>query len=183
MNDAILSVCRLLAVESWDDLGPGFRSYMSQQMARRLHRAVAPIVGAKSVGEKEEQRLRRVVEECAEGLGRPAAWDHHPQFGLLTSGDTAPERIGNTLLRFSSEGRDFFEDLDRAGAGREAFLRSLSELIEARHTAAHALPERADPGPRDAQAWIVSSFWLVRRIDSFLEWEIFLNAAGSPSVA
>lgn len=172
MNDAVLHVCRTLSVDKWEELPSGTQSYLIQQFARRLEKMTTPVLESSPVAEKKAARLRKVVEACTNGFARPANWDHHPQFGLFKSGDTAPERIGGALNRFAAGERELFDLLDERKAGREAFMRALSELVEARHAAAHALPDRANPGPKDAQSWIVSSFWLVRVIEQFVVMEI-----------
>ncbi len=82
-------------------------------------------------------------------------------------GAGAPEKI-NAVIRDFDVGRDnFFDSLEKHAVGKNAFVRALSELIEARHNAAHAKPG-TDPSPSDAKGWIVSSYWLVRAIDSYI---------------
>ncbi len=183
LNDAVSHICRGITVEEWEALAPGFQSYLAQQFARRLVRATDAVLETSPVSDKNIDRLRRAIDTCATAFDTPATWEHLPQFGLFESGDSAPDRIGKALSRFSVDNGDPLAALDQRPRGRDAVMRDLGQLVEARHAAAHALPDRADPGPNDAQGWIVSSFLLVRQLERFIAVEIDVGHVPDANVA
>lgn len=117
---------------------------------------------------KQRDKLRKAVSECMASFDDPSKWPHLPEFGMLAEGHAVPDRVNSVLRDFHPDGTELSEVLDARGR-RQDFYRGLAELVEARHTAAHALPNRENPSPRDCQAWLVASFWLVRAIESYMD--------------
>lgn len=170
MNDVIAEACRRLNVATWAELSEGHRTYFADQMARRLRRRVNAILdegGAKL--ESERTKLQKAVALCTEAFSDPSKWPHSTEFGMFMDGAAAPNKINGILRSVHRQGADFFTRLENHPLGKSVFLSGLTELIDARHAAAHALPDRADPSPGDAQAWLILSFWLAREIDIYLD--------------
>lgn len=173
MNDAVHKMCSGTVVENWPALSDGHKRYLARQMARRLADTAVPIAEGDDLPEERKlAALQRIVADCSAALTNPSSWNYHVEFGLFRHGKGAADRITALLRQFSLTNRDPYEEIDEIGWDRSTFLRGLVQLIDARHAAAHALPATDAPGPKDAQAWIVLSFWLVRRIDRFIEREI-----------
>ena len=169
MNDAIAQACRRLDVKNWDELSDGHKAYFADQMARRLRWRIVAILDDKKNLESERTKLKNTAQLCVDAFRNPSTWPHSTEFGMFMEGSAAPSKINGILKSVHSEGADFFEQLSKHPIGRGTFVSGLTELIDARHAAAHALPDRADPSPGDAQAWLVLSFWLARQIDRFLD--------------
>jgi hypothetical protein len=170
LNDVIAQACRRLNVDTWAELSDGHKTYFADQMARRLKsRVIAMLDDNKKVFESERMKLKNAVQLCVNAFENPSTWPHSTEFGMFMEGTTAPNKINSILRSVHSSGADFFERLDQHSTGKATFVSGLTELIDARHAAAHAIPDRADPSPGDVQAWLILSFWLVREIDSYLD--------------
>jgi hypothetical protein len=170
MNDVIAQACRRLNVPNWTQLSEGHKAYFVDQMARRLRWRVTAILDENKKGlESERMKLKNAVQLCADAFNDPRKWPHSTEFGTFMEGAAAPNKINGILRSVHSEGADFFERLEQHPTGKAVFLSGLTELIDARHAAAHALADRADPSTGDAQAWLVLSFWLAREIDVYLD--------------
>lgn len=169
MNDIVHKLCSEIRTEEWDRLPVGQQRYLTKQIARRIHDSAEPILmRAELPEERAASSLRKAIVESYIALENPSRWTSHVEFGLFTSGKGAVERIPALLREFSGDGRDPYQELDEIGWDRSLFLRALGQLIDARHAAAHALPESIGPGPKDAQSWIVLAFWLVRRLEKYI---------------
>jgi len=116
--------------------------------------------------------LKRTVAECEKAFNDPSDWSHHIEFGLFRHGSRVPERISALMRQFSKKNHDPFAVIDEIAWDRGVFLSAVTQLIDARHAVAHALPDGLAPSPKDAQAWLVLSFWLVRRLDHFVVTEL-----------
>lgn len=172
LNDVIGHLCKAIVSNKWSDLPAGQRRYLVKQMARRLEAVVGPLLRTEDLpDEGKSQKLRSAVEECGAAFLDPGQWSYHPEFGIFRHGKDVCGRIPALLQQFSATNRSPYESLDERGWERSVFLRALEQLIDARHGVAHALPDSSAPSPKDAQAWIVLSFWLVRRFDSYIEGE------------
>jgi hypothetical protein len=168
VNDAAREACKSIKHTKWAELTPGHRRYLCRQFALRLQSASKSILEDGNDIDTNEGRLRKVLETCAVGMAAPDQWAHVVDFGMFMEGQAAPEKIDKVLGQFDGTGRGIYGLLKSRGWDKEALLRSLSQLITARHGVAHALPEAPSVSPRDAQAWLVSSFWLAVHIDDFL---------------
>ena len=169
MNDVLREAFRRLAVETYDELAEGYQSYLVSQIAQRLNQSVGAMPTDTVLPQSKRDRFRREVAQAAEALQRPSAWSHPPTFGTFLHGAAVPERINAVLQRHDAEGRNLSAFLEANGADVAPAFHALTELIEARHSAAHALPDRPSPSPKDAQTWLVLSFRLTRNIDRFLK--------------
>lgn len=167
MNDALRQACQRMQVDRYDSLSESQQAYLSAQVARRIAMFDNEDGAIKSFNADRRQKLRAAIVECAEAFNNPSAWPHMPDFGMFMDGTGAPEKINAVIKDFDPERRSFFDELDRRPAGRAAFIRALTELVDARHNAAHAKPA-TDPSPSDARGWIVSSYWLTRAIEGYL---------------
>jgi|GEM_PF-2651649 len=170
MNDVIVQACRKLNVATWAELSEGHRSYFVDQMARRLRSRVKAILEDDKKGlESERMRLKNTVQLCADAFDNPSKWPHSTEFGMFMEGTKAPKDINAILRSVHSQGADFFDRLEQHPRGKAAFVSGLTELINARHAAAHAIADRADPSPGDVEIWLVLSFYLAREIDLYLD--------------
>lgn len=169
LNDSVHKLCTEIKAESWDELPDGQQRYLTKQIATRLHQTTKSMVESQELPENRSlASLRRTVVICEAALNNPSRWSQHVEFGLFRHGKNATERITALMRQFSKDNRDPFDEIDEAGWERSAFLTALKQLIDARHSVAHALPESSSPSPKDAQNWIVLSFWLVRRLDRYI---------------
>lgn len=167
MNDALRQACHRLKVEEYDHLSEGQQAYICAQIARRIAIFDKNDEMVSSFNADRRARLKAAIQECAEAFSKPSAWPHMPEFGIFMDGAAAPSKINSVIKDFDPGRGDLFSRLDARASGRAPFIRALTELIDARHNAAHAKPA-TDPGPSDAQSWIVSSYWLVRAIETML---------------
>lgn len=169
VDAAVDQACRRIKVGSWDDLSPGYQRFLGHQIALRLARVVEPINEPRDASPKRLDSLLGGIRESAEAIEKPETWSHLPAFGMFMDGAAAPARINAVLRDFDPQGRDLMTFVEQRGADRGAVARALEQLVDARHAAAHALPDRASPGPTDVRAWVVLAFELARAIEAFLE--------------
>jgi hypothetical protein len=182
MNDVIAQACRRLQVDDWSKLSEGHKIYFVDQMARRLRKRVNSILDDNgSRLDSERRRLQSAVQACVDAFQKPTTWSHTPEFGMFMEGSAAPNKVNAVLRSVHADGADFFTRLEERGKSRRTFLSGLTELVDARHAAAHALPERADPSPTDVQVWVVLSFYLAREIDIYLDEGTPADMGGPPS--
>jgi len=166
INDAIRNACQQLNVATWDQLAEGQQSYIAAQMATRLKDA-ADSCGIDSTPSKRNA-FRKTIELCLKGFDNPSTWPQQPDFGMFMEGIKEPDRINGILRSFDTKGRNLFSEIEKHGKDRAALAGGLTQLIDARHSAAHALQSSNSPSPKDAQVWIVQTFWLAREIDNYL---------------
>jgi hypothetical protein len=166
INDAIRIACQQLNVATWDELAQGQQSHIAAQMATKL-KIVADGCLPESTPSKRYS-LRKALEQCLKGLENPSTWPQQADFGMFMEGVQEPERINGILRSFDTRGRNLFSEIEKHGKDRAALAAGLTQLIDARHSAAHALQSSNPPSPKDAQVWIVQTFWLAREIDDYL---------------
>ncbi len=167
MNDALRQACQRMQVDRYDVLSESQQAYLCAQIARRIAGFDNEDGEVRSFAAERRAKLRSAIAECAEAFNNPATWTHIPDFGMFMDGTGAPDKINAVIRDFDPQRGSFLEALDRRSAGRAAFTRALTELVDARHNAAHAKPA-TDPSPSDARGWIVSSYWFTRAIDAHL---------------
>lgn len=171
INDAIRQACQRLKTSKWEELAEGQQQYLTKQMAARLGDMSSDF--PPDASEKRRGRLKALLDQCIGAFQNPATWPHLPEFGMFVEGLQEPARINALLRTFHPKGDNFLDGLTQRGRDKNALTAGLSGLIDARHTAAHALPDGPSPSPKDSQAWLVQSFSLAREIDAYL-------AEGSP---
>lgn len=168
VNDVVRLLSKRLAVDKWDELPEGPRSYLIRKIASNLASTLDGVGSEGLVPDKTQKRIREALLRASKAVEDPSQWAPTPDYGLFMRGAAEPDKLNRFLRAFDPQGRSFYDQLDQRGRDRAAMLRALSELIEARHDTAHALSERADPSPRDVQGWVVLTFWLVRGIERFV---------------
>jgi hypothetical protein len=168
VNDTVVHTCARIMKASWTSLSLGHRRYLCRQMARRLEPIVRSIAGDEQLSDEAAGRFRGLLADCGSAFENPSSWRDHQAFGLFTNAANEPERLNRIVSEFGPDGSTLFTWMEVQGRSVGVFARALSDLVEARHGAAHALAGSPAPGPKDAQAWIVLSFWLVRSIEAFL---------------
>lgn len=164
MNDVLREACESVRVGDYAALSDGQQSFLCVQIARKVRAFDVHDGGVKAFTPEKRQRLRQAVIDCAKAFEDPSSWIYLSDFGMFMDGAGAPEKINAVLRDFDPERRSFFDTLETRAGGKIVFIRALAELVDARHNAAHA-KSATDPSPRDAQGWIVSSYWLVRAIE------------------
>jgi hypothetical protein len=167
MNDAVRQACQRLTVLNYAELSPGQQSYLCAQIARRIGVFGDDRGDYRNFNEQRRSALRNAVGECMAAFNDPSTWQHISEFGLFLDGAAAPAKIASILRDFAPDGPDVYIPLDERGSGRATALRLLSQLVDARHDAAHA-KSMSVPSPSDAQSWIANSFWIARLVEFFL---------------
>lgn len=167
MNDALRQACQRIQIDQFDQLSEGQQAYLCAQVARRIAAFDNGDSEIRAFSVERREKLKVAVNECAEAFRDPSAWPHMPDFGMFMDGAAAPAKINAVLKDFDPERGDFLETLDQKSIGKAPLIRALTELIDARHNAAHAKPA-TDPSPSDARGWIVSSYWLMRAVETWL---------------
>ncbi len=164
LNDVLRQACQRVRADRYDQLTDGQQAYLCAQVAHRIQLILAPSEDIGSFKLVRRDKLISTVSECAEAFRKPSTWVHLEDFGLFLDGAAAPAKINAVIRDFDPNRGSFFDSLESKKAGKSEFVRSLTELIDARHNAAHAKPS-IDPSPSDAKNWIVSSFWLMRAVE------------------
>lgn len=169
VNEVLNHAYSRLHVSTWDELPDFAQRHLVGQIAMRLRPTIEAVDSSASVTKSRCRKLRELIEEAAGALSDPSSWPHSPEFGMFMDGAAAPDKINAVLRGFNAEGKTLFEFL--AGRGWDlAFLgRALTDLVDARHAVAHAIPDRAPPGPKDSSRWGVVAFIIVRGIESYLQ--------------
>lgn len=167
MNDAVRQACQRLKSNDYAALSDAQKSYLCVQIAKRIANFLDDDGDYRRFTEQRRLALQNAVTECVDAFGDPSTWPHIPEFGLFMDGAAAPEKIAAVLRDFAPGSVDVFVSLDGRALGRATALRALSQLIDARHDAAHA-KSMSVPSPSDAQSWITNSFWIARLVETFL---------------
>lgn len=167
MNDALRQACQRLKVSDYEHLSDGQKSYLCAQIARRIGAFATADGDYRGFNQVRRESLALAIRECASALNDPSLWQHMPDFGLFLDGAAAPERIAAVLRDFEPRLVDVYVDLDSRAGGRGVILRALSQLIDARHDAAHA-KSQSSPSPSDARTWIANTFWVMRLVEGSL---------------
>lgn len=177
INDAVSEACQSLRVSSWDELSEGYRHYLCQQIARRLSAVGESLVESDRAVPVKEQSLKKLLAQCGDAFADPSTWPHHPRFGMFMESAAAPDKVMGTLSPFVRDKAGFLVAFDGRVWDHHGMFRALQQLVDARHGVAHALPEAPQIGPKDVQNWLVTSYWLARRIRAFL----FSSATSAPA--
>lgn len=167
MNDAVREACQLSKWTSFDQLSESHQAYLCTQIARRIARFDTKDGEVRAFNADQRQKFRGALDESMQALANPSLWQHSPDFGMFMDGTGAPDKINAVIRDFDPQRQSFLNTLDKRAPGKAAFTRALTELVDARHNAAHA-KTATDPSPSDAKAWIVSSYWFTRAIDAHL---------------
>lgn len=167
MNDALRQACQRLKISDYELLSDGQKSYLCAQIARRIGAFATDNGDYRGFNQTRRESLFQAVEECASALKNPSEWQHMPDFGLFLDGAAAPDRIAAVLGDFEPGLADVYRELDSRAGGRAVILSALSQLIDARHDAAHA-KSQSSPSPSDAKTWISSAFWVMRLVERSL---------------
>lgn len=167
MNDALRQACQRLKISDYDHLSDGQKSYLCAQIARRIGAFATEDGDYRGFNQARRESLAVAVQECASALSNPSRWQHMPDFGLFLDGAAAPDRIAAVLRDFDPQLTDVYGDLDSRAGGRGVILSALSQLIDARHDAAHA-KSQSSPSPSDARIWITGAFWVTRLVERAL---------------
>ncbi|MBT9137171.1 MAG: hypothetical protein DDT34_02258 [Firmicutes bacterium] len=167
MNDALRESCQLSKSNSFDQLSESHQAYLCTQIARKIARFDTSEGEVKAFNANQRMKFRSALDESTQALANPSLWQHSPDFGMFMDGAGAPEKINAVIRDFDPEGHTFLNTLDARAPGKAALTRALTELVDARHNAAHA-KTATDPSPSDAKTWIVSSYWVTRAIDAHL---------------
>src|SRR5690606_7435724 len=167
MNDAVRQACQRLRRSDFSTLSDAQKSYLCAQIARRVASFADDDGDYRRFNESRRLALQSAIKECASAFEDPSTWQHIPDFGLFMDGAAAPDKVAAVLRDFSPEQDDVYVALDARPSGRATSLRALTQLVDARHDAAHA-KSLTIPSPSDAQSWIVNSFWITRLVEAFL---------------
>lgn len=167
-DDVIFQACGRLRVKEWTKLSLGQQTYFIRRISRRLHQISEIVANSEDGPKKKHEKLKNALSVCSEALVDPSKWEHHPASGLFIDGLSTADKLNATLRDFDDSAGDFYSSLDKTTVGKAGFLRAFQQLVDARHGVAHALPGVMNPGPKDVQGWVVSSFWFARRIQSHL---------------
>lgn len=168
INDVLREATERIKVDSWDQLATGHKNLLTLQVATHLRGILQDFPQSGKVKDKRQGSLRKAVETCAGAFESPKSWPHFREYGLFLEAATEPDRLIAALRTFDLLERDFGSYVEEIGHDRRALFSSLTELIDARHAAAHALPDRMPPSPGDVQLWVIRSASLVRAIERFL---------------
>jgi hypothetical protein len=169
INDAVGCACRAVTATHWSELVPGQRRYLFKQFAFRLHRAADSLLKTNKIIDRLKGKLQQSITDCATALTNPSTWSDSVELGMFLDGQAAPERIATIVGQFDGTGCGIFDLLEDRGWDKAAILRSLTQLIDARHGVAHALQGAPAVSPQDARSWLVSSCRLAVHIDDFLK--------------
>lgn len=181
VNDALDLACRSIDVEAWDELPTGVQSFLVAQIARRLREATKSIQSpVDAMKGPAGSRVRAAVRDASQAFDNPSSWRHLPQFGMFMDGAALPDRLNGLLRDFRPDGKQLFERLQERGLDRGVFGRSLTDLIDTRHAAAHAIPDRSPPSPNDVSAWVSITFRLVREIEVYLRGPLYVTESHGP---
>lgn len=167
MNDAVRQACQRLRSNDYAALSDAQQSYLCAQITKRIANFLDEDGDYRRFSEQRRVALRSAVVECSVAFTDPSTWQHIPDFGLFMDGAAAPDKIAAVLRDFAPNNADVYAPLDGRTLGRATALRALSQLVDARHDAAHA-KSMSIPSPSDAQSWITNSFWIARLVEVFL---------------
>ena len=154
-NDSLDQACRSTKVNSWEGLPKGIRTFLVGQISRKLSEVSTSARSVRKVKETHANRLREAVSAASSAFQNPSSWDYLPEFGVFLEGAAAPQRLDALLRDFRSDGKGFFDMLQERGRNRHVLARSLTDLIETRHSVAHAQHNRLGPSPNDVAGWAV----------------------------
>jgi len=167
MNDVVVEECRKLKVSQWSELTEGHKRYLTRQIARLLYKHSSD--ARRNRGEEgARDKLRNSVGDCERAFQSPQTWPNFPAFGAFMKGQASAEKIIKLLKMFDAHNRDFGQFLRTRGADVRALFTGLTQLVNTRHAAAHALRGTTQPSPRDVQTWIVLSWRLTRQVEAYL---------------
>jgi hypothetical protein len=167
MNDVIVEQCEAVKVDSWTELSEGQKRYFARAVARPLYVAARAVRVDRGANVSKRDKLRGLTSKGSLAFERPATWDEFPRFGVFMKGAASPEKIDRFLMMFDPQGRSFSQFLAARNRDRRSLFIGLTELIRARHTAAHA-KQGTHPGPVDIRDWMVLSWRLTREIEAYL---------------
>ena len=167
MNDGLRSACQRAQLDRYELLSEGQQAYLCTQIARKIALFDRGDGDIRQFNVDRRARLVDAISECKAAFENPSGWTHVPEFGMFMDGAAAPDKVNAVLRDFDPERGSFFNELDHKPAGRGAYIRALIDLVDARHNAAHA-KSATDPSPTDARSWIVSSFWLIKTVETYL---------------
>lgn len=167
VNDVLLENCRKLSVETWDELTPGHQRFLLGQMAEVAKLAGERLAEDPAPDSRPRKRFERIIDECSAAFRQPSSWAHFPNYGMFMDGSAEPDKVNRIFKLFDAEGRNFFDYVETRGADRKALFTGVSQLINARHATAHALPD-TPPGSTDVRTWVVLTISLVRFVEAFL---------------
>lgn len=167
MNDSLRQACQRLRVTDYSELSEAQQSYLCSQIAKRIGSFLSDNGDYRHFNANRRTSLRSAVDECFSAFNDPSSWPHIPEFGLFLDGAAAPNKISAVLRDFDPNNDDVFSPLETRAIGKAMALNALTQLVDARHDAAHA-KSHSMPSPSDAKAWIVNSIWIVRLVESFL---------------
>jgi hypothetical protein len=168
MNDVLEEMCRNFDEENWHDLSEGRQRYLLRHIALRMRDRAEVFANKATPSEADCEALASVVRECREALDDPSTWDYFADFGIFGEGSSAPDKIDAVLRAFETDGRSVHRYMKDEGVDLARVLSGLTQLVEARHGAAHALKGAVDPGPLDAAEWVECAATVVSHVDSFL---------------
>ncbi|MFK8015711.1 MAG: hypothetical protein AB8G17_09755 [Gammaproteobacteria bacterium] len=168
MNDAIDHACKRISAETWEELPLGVQKFLIAQFSRRLGGVASTDASPSEVSISDGNQIRAVIEEVGDAFESPATWCHLPQHGSFLEGSAAPDRLSAVLRTFRTDGTGIFDQISNVGFDRGHYARSLQNMIDSRHTAAHAISGGTQPGPADVVGWLGVTFSLARQIESYL---------------
>lgn len=172
VNDAIDHSCRQISTDDWAQLPDGVKKFMIAQFSRRLANISDVEASPSAASISDGNKLKAVTQQVVKAFEDPSSWNHLPEHGPFMEGATAPDRLSAILSSFRTDGETIFEQLEAAGRNRGHFARSLTDLIESRHSVAHAIASSNTPSPSDVTGWVAVTFHLARQIEIYLDrWE------------
>lgn len=168
VNSALDNRCAHINSKTWEELPMGAKDFLTMQIARRLRSVAGDLANPNDFSERKAQRLKRTVEEAKTAYQDPSSWEHFPEFGMFMEGAAAPERLNALLRTFRSDGKTLFDNLDGKPLDKAALGRTLTSLIDTRHSVAHALSSGTIPSANDVANWAVVAFVIARGIEDYL---------------
>jgi hypothetical protein len=168
MNDVLEEACRGFNEKDWDDLSDGRRRYLMRHIALRMTDRAGNFTEKAAPSEADCDALASFLRLCTAALDDPSSWDDFSDFGIFGEGTNAPNKIDAVLRAFDSDGRSVYKFMEESGVDLARVLSGLTQLVEARHGAAHALKGVAVPSPSDAVEWVGCARTTVDHVDEFL---------------
>jgi hypothetical protein len=169
LADGVEEYVRHNTPSTWGGLAPLQREHLIRNIAYRMGRSSRRIWKTGNTHVPAEMAFRTMLQSCIDALGDPTKWSQKPRFVMLGDKPSLePARIEEILSKAHIHGVGCSNHIRATGSDPGPLYRSLSSLVESRHTVAHALTGRSHPGPADAATWIRSSFRLARHIAAYL---------------
>lgn len=168
MDDVIKEVCRNFDEQTWTDLSEGRQRYLLRHMALKMSERANVFIEKNRVVESDCEHLAEFVRTCGIALDNPSTWMYFSDFGIFGEGTNAPNKIDAVLKAFDSDGRSLYKFIEDFGEDIGLLLRNLQQLVDARHSAAHAKKGADSPGPSDASVWVGCAVTMAEKVDEFL---------------